>query len=81
MTFVLGYLPDDIDENDITKLFSSITGVIKVTFLEKTECKHSCYECLVEVELVDPIVGYFVAYRMNNYSWRNNKISARMLVW
>ena len=81
MTFILGYLPDGIGESDIRKLFLSFSRITKVIFLNNRQGMHSCYECMVEIDLSDKIVGSILAKKINNQMWRNSRISARMLIF
>jgi RNA recognition motif-containing protein len=81
MNFILGNLPDGVTEKDIRELFLHFVKVKKVHFLAKTETKHSIYECLVEIDLEDRVVGSILAKRINHYIWRGCSIDARMLIF
>ncbi len=81
MNFVLGNLPDGVTEKDIRKLFRRFVRIKKVNFLRKTRTRHSIYECVVEVDLDDRVVGSILAKRINNYIWKDSKIKVDMLIF
>ena len=83
MTFVLGHLPDGANEESIRELFSHFAYVItNVTFFEKSKvCCHSEYECMVKLNITNPVVGCYIQKRMNNYCWKGTRIHSHMLIF
>ena len=81
MNFVLSNLPDGVTEKDIRKLFLHFVKIKKVNLLRKTTTRHSIYECIVEIDLDDRIVGSILAKRINNYIWRGSRIKVNMLIF
>ena len=82
MVFVFGYLPKDIEEQDIRDLLNSFAPVSDVFFFEKSEsCGPSEYECMVTFDIKNRIVGSVLQNRLNNYCWKGHRIHSRMLIF
>jgi len=83
MTFILGHLPENVDEENIKELFCQFANVITdVIFLENSiACRHSEYECMVKLSISSSIVGFCIQNRMNNYCWKGQRIHSHMLVF
>lgn len=81
MIFVLGYLPDDIEEKDIKALFCQFAKVTDVFFFKKGARCHSEYECTVTLNISSYIVGFCIQNKIHNYCWRGRRIHSRMLIF
>ena len=85
MVLLLGHLPLEITEEDIHQLVQKFARVTEVTFLENIEerGKHhtSDYECMVKLDISDPVVGSIIANKLNHLCWKNCSINAHMLVF
>ena len=81
MVFVLGNLPDNIDEDDIRELFEHSPILTDVTFFEENNfCHHSEYECKVTLDLKSDIAGLAMQNKLQHYYWRGRCIHAHMLI-
>lgn len=82
MVFVFGYLPKDIEEQDVKDLLTPFATVSDVFFFEKSEsCRASEYECMVTLDIQNRIVGSILQNRLNNYCWKGHRIHSRMLIF
>ena len=82
MVFVFGYLPDEIEEQDIRDLLTPIATVSDVYFFEKSEtCNASENECMVTLDIESRIGGSFLQKRLNNFCWKGRRIHSRMLIF
>jgi hypothetical protein len=80
MVFVLGNLPDNIEEDDIKELFNNSTILTDVNFFETNGNHHpSEYECTVTLDLKSPIAGLAMQNKLHHYCWKGRCIHAHML--
>ena len=80
MTFIFGNLPDGTTEKDIKDLTHHYKPS-KVEFLNKNSKKHSSYECMVTLEVTNPIIGCLLEQHYNNHVWKGSNISVHRLIF
>ncbi len=82
MMFVLGNLPNDIEEKDIRDFLNPYVKVSDAFFFKKSDyCCHSEYECMVTFDISSRVRGYTLQNRLNNYCWKGHRIHSRMLIF
>ena len=80
MDFVFGNLPDGINKKDIKSLTSSFSPS-NIQFMQNKYSAHSCYECLVSLELSNPVAAFCLEKQLNNFCWKGSKISFHRLIF
>lgn len=80
MDFVFGNLPEGTGKKDIKDLTSRFNPS-KIEFFNKNNKHHSNYECLVSLDLPDPIMGFCLEKHFNNFCWKGSRISFHRLIF
>ena len=80
MVVVLGNLPNNTRKKDIRALVGHHKKC-KVKFLKQTENPHSNYECMVKIDVKDPIAGSILVSQLNHLHWRGTNITAHRLLF
>ena len=81
MNLALGNLPEGAKEDEIRHLLKPFSKVTDVVFLKNKSGYHSCYECLVTMDINDPVVSFFIAERLNHYCWKGRQIESHRLLF
>lgn len=79
MDFVFGNLPDGANEQDIKELVSH-HKLTKVEFFDSHHT-HSSYECLISLDISNPVVGSILEKHLNNICWKGSQISFHRLIF
>ena len=80
MNFVLGNLPEDIQEEDIKELLGH-HRLTNLKFLKNHHIKHSPFECVVALDIKDPITGSILESHLNNHCLKGNRISFHRVIF
>lgn len=82
-TLVLNNLPDGVEESEIKNKLFRMSGVEEITLMPSSSAskQSSNYECIVKLDITNPIVSTILAERINKICWRQHKISARVLLF
>ncbi len=81
MTFVFGNLPDNIAEADIKDLLHHYK-LLKIEFFKKSvPHHHSLYECMVTVDIKDPVMGSLFEQHYNHLCWKGICINVHRLIF
>ena len=80
MDFVFGNLPEGIKKKDIKKLIGSFNPS-NIEFLNSQYAKHSCYECVVSLDLSNPVAGNYLEKHFNNFCWKGSRIRFHRLIY
>lgn len=81
MNFVIGNLPHGTNEEDIREFLGDYHHPTHISFLKNGEHQHSPYECLVKLDIKDPITGSILADHLNNMCWKGCHISFHRLIF
>ncbi len=81
MDFVIGNLPPATKEKDIKELVGDYHHPTKIEFLKNEKNHHSPYECLVSLDIKDPIAGTILADHLNNTCFKGSHISFHRLIF
>jgi hypothetical protein len=80
MDFVFGNLPDGIEKKDIKRLTQRFKPS-EIKFLKNKYSEHSCYECMVSLELSNPVAAFCLEKQFNNFCWKGSRISFHRLIF
>jgi len=80
MNFVLGNLPENVQEDDINELMGH-HRLTKMEFLENHHVKHSPFECVVTLDIRDPVTGSILENHLNNHCWKGSRISCHRIIF
>lgn len=80
-TLVLNNLPDGVEESEIKEKLFRISGVEEIILLPSSHKTSANYECLVKLDISNPIISMMLAERINKTFWLKRKISARVLLF
>ena len=81
MDFVIGNLPENATEEDIVSLVGDFHHPSKIKFLRNEPNHHSPYECLVSLDIKDPVAGSIFADHLNNTCLKGSHISFHRLIF
>lgn len=81
MNLALGNLPDGTKESEIRSLLKPFSKVTDIVFLKNKPGCHSCYECLVTMDIDDPVIGFIIADQLNHYCWKGSQIESHRLLF
>lgn len=80
MDFVLGNLPKNVEKNDIKKLIGHYRPS-KIKFYKNEYVKHSTYECVVSLNISDPVAGSTLESHLNNFCLNGSRICVHRLIF
>ena len=80
MNFVLGNLPEGIEEEDIKDLVSH-HRLTNLEFFNNNNVEHSPYECMISLDIKNPVAGSILESHLNNICWKGSRISFHRLIF
>jgi len=80
MDFVFGNLPNGVEEADIKHLVKRYR-LIKMKFFANNHIEHSLYECVVSLDIKNPVAGNILESHLNNTCWKGSRISVHRLIF
>ncbi len=80
MDFVFGNLPHGIEKKDIKQLTQRFNPS-DIRFLKNKYSEHSCYECMVSLDLPNPVTAFCLEKHFNNFCWKGSRISFHRLIF